>query len=195
MALTEKLGNIADAIRGKTGKTDAMTLDQMVTEIEGISGGGNGLAYDMGEFVLDADTYYLETHKGITHELGEVPDFILIWTDAFADLNSENLSPYSNGTACGYCFFNGLAGMVQRLSSANSTDFAIAVGFTLLANDYRIGAASGTAETYHMHATYLPTETKLGLYRNVNNYYRAGVTYKYFVSKAWWNVGGVANAE
>ena len=42
MALTEKLGNIADAIRGKTGKTDAMTLDQMVTEIEGISSGGGG---------------------------------------------------------------------------------------------------------------------------------------------------------
>ena len=25
--------------------------------------------------------------------------------------------------------------------------------------------------------------------------FRAGVTYKYFVSKAWWNVGGVVNAE
>lgn len=43
MALTEKLGNIADAIRGKTGKTEEMTLDQMVTEIAGISGGGGSL--------------------------------------------------------------------------------------------------------------------------------------------------------
>ena len=42
MALTEKLGNIADAIRGKTGKTDAMTLDQMVTEIAGIQTMGGG---------------------------------------------------------------------------------------------------------------------------------------------------------
>ena len=39
MALTEKLTAIADAIRGKTGKTDGLTLDQMATEIEGISGG------------------------------------------------------------------------------------------------------------------------------------------------------------
>lgn len=40
MALTEKLKAIADAIRGKTGKTDGLTLDQMPTEIEGIESGG-----------------------------------------------------------------------------------------------------------------------------------------------------------
>lgn len=39
MALTDKLTNIADAIRGKTGGTDALTLDAMATEIEGISTG------------------------------------------------------------------------------------------------------------------------------------------------------------
>lgn len=43
MALTDKLTAIADAIRDKTGKTAEMTLDQMVTEIEGIqTGGGSG---------------------------------------------------------------------------------------------------------------------------------------------------------
>lgn len=43
MALTDKLTNIADAVRGKTGKTDTLTLDQMATEIAGIgAGGGNG---------------------------------------------------------------------------------------------------------------------------------------------------------
>ena len=36
----DELVNVADAIRGKTGKSEEMTLDQMVTEIEGISGGG-----------------------------------------------------------------------------------------------------------------------------------------------------------
>lgn len=40
MALTDKLASIANAIRSKTGSTDAMSLDQMVTEIEGISAGG-----------------------------------------------------------------------------------------------------------------------------------------------------------
>lgn len=40
MALTEKLTNIGNAIRAKTGKTNLLTLDEMPTEIQGISGGG-----------------------------------------------------------------------------------------------------------------------------------------------------------
>lgn len=43
MALTNKLTNIADAIRNKTGKTDLLTLDEMPVEIESIQGGGEGL--------------------------------------------------------------------------------------------------------------------------------------------------------
>lgn len=42
MALINKLTAIADAIRGKTGKTEEMTLDQMATEIAGIEVGGGG---------------------------------------------------------------------------------------------------------------------------------------------------------
>ena len=43
MQLTNKLTAIADAIRTKTGKTDTMTLEQMVTEISSISvGTGEG---------------------------------------------------------------------------------------------------------------------------------------------------------
>lgn len=41
MALTDKLKAIADAIRGKTGKTATMTMDEMVTEIESIPTGGD----------------------------------------------------------------------------------------------------------------------------------------------------------
>ena len=41
MALTDKLTTIANAIRSKTGKSDALTLDQMATEIESISAGGS----------------------------------------------------------------------------------------------------------------------------------------------------------
>lgn len=42
MALTDKLKAIADAIRGKTGKTESMTLDEMPGEIAGIETGGGG---------------------------------------------------------------------------------------------------------------------------------------------------------
>jgi hypothetical protein len=40
--LVTKLTAIADAIRGKTGKTDGLTLDQMAAEIAGIEAGGGG---------------------------------------------------------------------------------------------------------------------------------------------------------
>ena len=39
MPLTNKLTAIANAIRSKTGKTEAMTLDEMVTEILNITTG------------------------------------------------------------------------------------------------------------------------------------------------------------
>lgn len=41
MALTDKLTAIANAIRTKTGKTDSLTLEQMPSEIESISGGSS----------------------------------------------------------------------------------------------------------------------------------------------------------
>ena len=43
MALTDKLVNIADAIRSKTNSTDEMTLDQMPGKIRGITTSGGGV--------------------------------------------------------------------------------------------------------------------------------------------------------
>lgn len=40
MALTDKLTNIAEAIRGKTGGTELLTLDEMATAISSITGAG-----------------------------------------------------------------------------------------------------------------------------------------------------------
>ena len=55
MALTDKLTAIADAIRGKTGGTEALTLDQMPTEIAGIeTGGGCPEKFYETDFVMDA---------------------------------------------------------------------------------------------------------------------------------------------
>ena len=58
MALTDKLKAIADAIRGKTGGTESLTLDQMVTEIAGIEAGGGGgfpLEWEITEYVHSED--------------------------------------------------------------------------------------------------------------------------------------------
>lgn len=44
MALTDKLTAIADALRAKTGGTAQLTLDQIASEISGLSTGGSGSA-------------------------------------------------------------------------------------------------------------------------------------------------------
>lgn len=44
MSVSEKMTAIADAIRGKTGGTEPLTLDQMATEIAGIQVGGGGVS-------------------------------------------------------------------------------------------------------------------------------------------------------
>ena len=200
MSVNEKMTAIADAIRGKTGKTDRLTLDQMAAEIAGITGGGGGgLAYDMGEFVLDADVSHKYTSAGIPHQLGEVPDFVLIWTDDFADLSAENVNPYNDGAiSVGYIWLNGLTGLTQRLSSTVNTDYGLFSPMYIAKAGYALSFTPPASMAYCINEGLLPTNEKIGLVLlgAANTYkYRAGVTYKYFVSKAWWNVGGVANAE
>ena len=53
MALTDKLTAIGNVIRAKTGGTEGLTLDQMVTEIEGISAGGGSNE----EWIGDGNTH------------------------------------------------------------------------------------------------------------------------------------------
>lgn len=81
MALTEKLTNIADAIRGKTGGTEEMTLDQMAVAISGIATGG-GMPEGMNAFILTLDTAYPTSAEGwtlvIPHGLGVAPKFAIV---------------------------------------------------------------------------------------------------------------------
>ena len=192
MALTDKLTAIADAIRSKGGTTDQLTLTGMVDAINAIQTGseGAGLAYDMGEFVLDADTKALNP-PSIPHNLGEVPEFILVWTDDFAGLSKEN--PAAQQCNLGYVWLKNLTGMLQRLSTAATGD-SLTVNFNLMSGDYRLQPIAPNSVAYLAKQ---PTAEGFGLNQMAgNNYYwRAGVTYKYFVSKAWWNIGGAANAE
>jgi hypothetical protein len=67
MALTEKLGNIADAIRGKTGSTAPLTLDGMAAAIAGIqTGGGSASGIYMAQVTPAEDSYRLT----VAHNLG-----------------------------------------------------------------------------------------------------------------------------
>ena len=190
-ALDAGITSVANAIRAKTGNTDMLAWPNgFLAAIAEITGGGSaGLAYDMGEFVLDADAKYVDP-PSIPHNLGEVPEFILVWTDDFAGLSEEN--PAAQQCNLGYIWLKNLCGLMQRLTTAASGN-AFTVNLMLNNADYRIQPNSPTSAIY---LTKQPTAEGLGLNQTGGNYYwRAGVTYKYFVSKAWWNIGGAVNAE
>ena len=190
-AMDAEMTSVANAIRAKTGNTDTLAWpDGFLTAIAEITGGGGaGLAYDMGEFVLDADTKTIYP-PSIPHNLGEVPEFILVWTDDFAELSEEN--PAAQQCNLGYIWLKNLCGLMQRLSAA-ATGNALTVNLISNNADYRIQPIVPNSYAY---LTKQPTAEYFGLNQTGGSYYwRAGVTYKYFVSKAWWNIGGAANVE
>lgn len=86
MALIDKLTAIADAIRGKTGKTDEMTLDQMVTEIAGIQTGGGG---DSEELVALFNKT-LTTIPNSLKELEAIPDRALYMCTKLEEIDFPN---------------------------------------------------------------------------------------------------------
>jgi hypothetical protein len=66
MALIEKLNAIGNAIRSKTGKEEKLTLEQMVTEIEGIEVGGSGENNDTARQLIEGTLTSL-SDKDITN--------------------------------------------------------------------------------------------------------------------------------
>ena len=190
-ALDAEMTSVANAIRAKTGNAAMLAWPNgfLAAIAEIAEGGGAGLAYDMGEFVLDADVKDLA--PSLPHNLGEIPEFILVWTEDFAGLSEEN--PAAQQCNLGYIWFKNLCGLMQKLSTS-ATGNALTINLILNNADYRIQVIGPNSVVY---LTKQPTAEGFGLNQMfANNYYwRAGVTYKYFVSKAWWNIGGAVNAE
>lgn len=80
MALTDKLTTIADAIRGKTGGTEALTLDGMATAISGIeTGGGDGSPFDW------EVTEYVHSEDWLDSTLGLASNFCNLYCNTSAD--------------------------------------------------------------------------------------------------------------
>ena len=198
-ALDAGLLSVANAIRTKGGTSAPLAFPAgFVSAVEAITAGGggsSGLAYDMGEFVLAADVkHHPIVNGGFSHSLGEKPDFVLIWTDDYKDLSADNVASSINNV--GYIWLNGLTGLPQRIASTVCSDYGVFVGFDVYTGTYCLRIVAPGSVSYMLDENYVPTTEKFMLpVIGGNNYWRAGVTYKYFVSKAWWNVGGVASAE
>ena len=100
--LTDKLTNIADAIRGKTGGTDALTLDGMVEAIAGIEAGGGDTSAEDG----------LVTRTLTEYSNGRVTS---IGNYAFYNYSNLSSASFPQATSIGdYTFQN-----CSNLSSAN----------------------------------------------------------------------------
>lgn len=75
MALTDKLTAIADAIRGKTGKTDGLTLEQMPGEIAGIQADSSNIQVFTGEYTHAGSGAAGVWQLRFTHNFGEIKPF------------------------------------------------------------------------------------------------------------------------
>ena len=167
MALTNKLTAIANAIRAKTGGTKAMTLDEMVTAINSISGGGGGLpagiaAIAFGEYAVASD--FTTTRQTVTHNLGVVPDFVLFYYDGGNIATSYSMLFALRSTKLAY---RSSAYNAYNAYHANTTSTVSVAG----SNSTSAGVSSLTATTFQIAS-------------HSNSYYwRGGYTYKWLAIK------------
>lgn len=180
---------VADAIRAKGGTTGELAFPAgFVSAIGAIAAGSSasGLAYDMGEWSVESDT---SGKVSIPHKLGDVPDFVCVWTDHWAGITEAPYSDYV--TWVGWIWLRGMTGMAGRVSTSANVANPLCVVFTIQKSDYRINLATPSSAAYGITDDRLPDRNAIytaGLGASI--FWRAGVTYKYFVSKAWWAVGG-----
>lgn len=181
------LTDIANAIRSKLGVATTYKPSEMAAAIGSIEGGSSGIsgfAYDMGTFTLDAD--HNGNGKSIPHNLGKRPGFVLVWTDDYIGVtNPDNISR----TSLGFLWMDGIMGLENWLTSAASTT-GITVNFDQSKASSGMNVSTPTSTAYVMNAERVTAESFALVRIGNTTYYRAGVTYHYFVCNAWWNVGG-----
>lgn len=186
-----KMQGLIDSANAKTGGNDTTLTAAVNALIAGFgSGGGTGLVYDMGEFVLEADTI-AGPNAYISHNLGEKPGFILVWTDDYVGVTNPD---ETYATALGFVWFNQIMGLENWLTSSTKSE-GTTVNFTQSKGGTDMNVVKPTSGAYTLKSDGVSAESFMLVKIGNTTYYRAGTTYKYFVSKAWWNIGGVASAE
>lgn len=183
---------VANAIRAKAGISDPLEWPAgFKAAVEDIaSGGGDGLPYDMGEFIFESDILDGKYYK-VNHNLGEAPGFILVWTDDYVGIANPDKTYATN---LGFVWMNQLMGLDNWFTTTTSGE-GTTVNFTQSKGGTGMNVVKPNAAVYTLASADVTAESfKLFKISNTS-YWRAGTTYKYFVSPAWWNIGGVASAE
>lgn len=169
--------DIADAIRKKKKVNTKYLLSQMPDAISTI---GEEKTWEIGEFSLTEDSDSIT----VTHNLGEVPGFILVWTDAFKDLPI----PTDFHETAGFIWFNNLFDLPQRMtaSSTYTESNATNVAFVVARNDTtkRLTLNGATSASLFPHD--ITAQSFTAPAPSASSKWRANVTYKYLVAKPWW---------
>ena len=169
--------SIADAIRKKKKVDTKYLLSQMPDAINTIS---EEKTWEIGEFSLTEDSDSIT----VTHNLGETPGFILVWTDAFKD----SPIPTDFHDTAGFIWFNNLFGLPQRMtaSSTYTESNATNVAFAVARNDTtkRLTLNGATSASLFPHD--ITAQSFTAPAPSASSKWRANVTYKYLVAKPWW---------
>ena len=183
-AVTVSASELVSGSETKTinGTYDVTNLAELIVNVASTA----SLKYETGTFTLTSDIQGAATrsissvnYNIITHSLGVAPKFIYIWTE---DYSTE--SPPSADLNFGYVYFVDIVDMQQQFSSSAFGDYPLYATFWMSAAG-KVGVQNVTSTAYAPQVK--PTSTEFYLYKRANNqYWRAGVTYHYFISEAWW---------
>ena len=167
-------------------ETDDMTatrINDVTGEETVITGGGHGggIKYQIGTVTFDADTAAHLTQT-ISHNLGEIPAIIIVWTEDFNNLSDDNPNPYATTTMVGGCWVREMIAIPQTVSSSASVEAAQTVwsiGSNSIKLSYNLSSASygfhnATASTFEL--------PKL----SSTSWWRTGITYKFLVIGKFW---------
>lgn len=178
--LNSDLTGIANAIRTKGGTSAQLAFPAgFVSAVEAIPTGGGGLKYEIGTFTLATDVldYY---NPGISHNLGVAPKVVVVWTEDYSVA-----SPPSADLNFGFMYLVDIVDCQQQFSSSGFGDYPL-YSTWWMSTVPRVGVQNVTAPAYAPQQK--PTASVFYLPRRANNqYWRAGVTYSYFISEAWWS--------
>ena len=179
--LDADLTSVANAIRTKGGTSAQLAFPaDFVSAIAAIPSGGSGLIFVAGSFTIPSDTV-ANPAVMVNHSLGETPGFVMVWTEDYS-----TASPPAAELNAGYIYAKDLVDMQQQYTSSQFGDFPLFVWLVINASG-RIQAPQPSSSSYAPSSSRQPTSTQFPLIRRSNSaYWRAGVTYKYFVSKKWW---------
>lgn len=179
--LDSDLTSVANAIRKKGGTSAQLAFPaEFVSAIDAIPTGGGNLKYEIGSFTLASQTTGGYSSDSVTHGLGVAPKVVVVWTNDYS-----TTSPPNADLNFGFIHLVDIVDCQQQFSSSNFGNFPLYATWWM-STVPRVGTQNVTSNSYAPQAN--PTASVFYLPKRANNqYWRAGVTYKYFISEAWWS--------